>query len=724
MTLDPITPRANPDMLTRVDYDPFEVMPSRIPPSPRVFASAAQIEQARQRLADHVTVDTDGLKHLEAACRLDEPLPPFKDEGGPPDWGGPLKPWLDLAFYNALAAALKGDQRYRQRALEAMLKAAEAVSHIASWTGHEHNEAIAAARAYDLLAAEGLDVADDNALRGMLWTFAHALDHAGHRFCNNHNVMNAVGRVSLGAALGNRQWIHDTFYGCYGTEGWRYGLIHTLRHDFLADGMQWEGSISYHQLVLGLVCEIFTVMENMGVDLWHRQWPSTLKDEGFDEHRGWGPKGMKSLQSAFDMLIYHAFPNGDYTTLHDSQQRRLWTTGCWWPLFAKAWEVYGESRYAWVVKHSHDGSVVRSQSEVPSWHSGRHAGLLFVRLSCRDVPDAPSPFETDRQFALQGEYTSGCSLFPMHGSAVLRSAPSQPAAPSASLYWGPHWSGHRSPASLHLDIHAFGKMLTTTPFVSSGYRDERHLTWNRTTIAHNTVTVDEKPMFPYDAMGYSIWEYDLWRDANSEGKLLGYQPEKDFKVVRACNDNVYPGVMLDRTVLLTRDFLVDAVRVHADSERQLDWAMHLDPALDLQVDSHEAIDLGNARGYEHFINAVQYNGSASPWLTLPFHVWAQEGALWLWTEASPSMTCVLACDPVPLSDGPEPTPVPETRSTLLVRCLADTHVVLTVWQLGDQKVQPGKVVQSEEGSLELSLTVGDEEQQWNLPAKGEVVRCR
>ncbi len=287
MYSDPITPRAFPEILSSIDYDPFKVMPVRFPPAPRVFTTSAQIQRAIKRIKDGIPADVEGQRQLIASCRLDEPIPPYEDKGGPPDWGGPLLPWLNLALRNALAYSLTGNKQHRQRAVEAMRLAADGASKVTKWTGHEHNEAIAAARAYDLLASDGLEPDDDNAFRNMLWLFHYGLDFLDHRSCNNHNVMNATGRLAIAVALGHRQWIHDSFYGYMSQSRWRYGLIHTMRHDFLADGMQWEGTIGYHQLVLGLVCECFKMMEHCGVSLWHREWTQTMKDEGFDEHRGW-----------------------------------------------------------------------------------------------------------------------------------------------------------------------------------------------------------------------------------------------------------------------------------------------------------------------------------------------------------------------------------------------------------------------------------------------------
>jgi len=717
---DPITPRSYPDLLARVDYDPFHVMPGEFPPAPRVFTTADRIQRARQRVAAGSAVDKYCFEQLILSCKLDEPLPALPETSGPPDWGGPLVPWLDLAFRNALAWSLTDDERHRERALQAMRLAAHAVSQVPQWTGHEHHEAESAARAYDLLAAQGLEPDDDNAFRGMLWTFLEALDHGDHRHCNNHNSMHMVARLAIGAALGHRQTIHDTLYG-HPRPGlqWRYGLIHTLRHDFLADGMQWEGAPGYHMLVLMMVGECFTIMEHLGVDLWQREWPSLMQDDGHDEHRGWGPKGNKSLTAAFDALIYQAFSNGDYSLLHDQVLGNLRGAWVWWRLFNKAYEVYGDPRYAWVLKHINRG-VTATAGEVPVWFEGGHGSTEFVRLAGRDFPAGEHPLAKDRQFSLTGTHAAGCSLFPMHGSAILRNDPVDEQALGAYLYWGPHWAGHRSPAALHMEIHALGRRATTAPHLfAGGYDDPRHLTWHRATIAYNTVTVDEQPMFPYDFDTDSLWECDRWRDTISDGTLESFQPGADFKAVRASNDNVYTGVRLDRTVILTGGYLLDVYRVTADEPRLLDWAMHCHGAFKLEG---EPVDLGQHRGYRHLTGARQLP-QESGWATVPFTLDGTLSRCAIWLDADARL--IFADDPAVDSRAPigELNP-PEPRSSLIVRSRAASALFVSVWSFGDDAAEGGAVRGKADGDVTVEVCYQGQTQRWVLPLKGDVQLMR
>ena len=719
---DPITPRAHPDLLSRVDYDPFRVMAAAIPPAPRVFTTAARLARARERLAAGSPVDRHCFEHLVASCRLDEPLPTIKDDGNPPDWGGPLTPCLDLAFRNALAWALTDDERHRQRALEAMRLAAYAASLVPSWTGYEHHEAGSAARAYDLLAASGLAPDDDNAFRGLLWALLDAQDGCPHRTCNNHNTMSLVGRLSIGAALGHRQTVHDAFYGCQRGGPWRYGLIHTLRHDFLADGMQWEGVPGYHMLVLMMVCECLTIMENLGVDLWQRAWPALRQDDGFDEHRGWGPKGTKSLTAAFDALLYQTFANGDYSLLHDQVLGNLRGAWVWWRLFNKAYEVYGEPRYAWALVRINNGVPATTDGPVPVWFSESHGSIEFVRLDGRDFPAGENPLLQDRQFALTGRHEGGCSLFPMHGSAILRSDPADEQALGAYLYWGPHWAGHRSPAALHLDIHALGRRATTAPHLyAGGYGDPRHLTWVRTTIAHNTVTVDEQPMFPFDFATDSLWECDRWRDSISDGALELFQPDAAFKAVRASNDNVYPGVSLDRTVVLTCGYLLDVFRVTADAPRLLDWAMHCQAAFALD-DVAEAVNLGEQRGYLHLTDARLHRQRAG-WVGVPFTLDGTPARAIVWLDGAPDARLIIARDPEPDSRTPIGDRIPpQPRTCLIVRSRAASALFVSLWSFGGSTTEGRTVRGAAGGDVAVEVQYRGQTERWLLPSAGPVQR--
>lgn len=687
---DLITPKSFPEALQRPDYDPLNLMPKEMPSRPRVFTTAAQLKRAAARVAAGSPIDVACLAVVISRCNLNDPIPDPASGNAASDYG-------PSAMRNAVAFALTGKPEHRERSLALMRLIARASPKIA-WTGYEGELIASLSQTYDMLAAEPLSQEDDKLFREMLESFPAILDRLGHRRCNNHNAYAIWARLAVGLALGERQTIHDALYGCERGGNWRYGLVHLLRHDFLADGVQWEGSMSYHIWVLGAICETLTTLENCGIDLWRRELPSLVQDDGYDEHRGWGPKGNKCIRAAFDACFYQAFPNGDYSGLHDQILTNIQYTGVWRPVFNKAYEVYGDPRYSWLVNridrvYSRDPAA--GASALPAWFRSWRGELEWIRLECRDYPAGRFSFADDATFSLTGKHVNGCSVFPAYGSSILRADPTSEDSPAASLYFGPHNAGHRSPAALHMELHVGGRRITDAPqHFMRGYDDPRHLTWNRSTIAHNTVTVDMRPMFPYDFATESLWESDRWRDSISDGELVSFQPgtgagpgtakpqgagegELAFKAVRASNDNVYHGVKLDRTVVLTHSLLIDVFRVTSKSSHQYDWAIHSHGEVVRPAGATD-VTLGQERGYRHLSHAWQHPATKG-WVDVPLKINESPVRMQVLLPDH-GASLVIANDP--REEGPAPVNAvvgPESRMAILIRSHAATTLFIAVW---------------------------------------------
>jgi hypothetical protein len=336
------------------------------------------------------------------------------------------------------------------------------------------------------------------------------------------------------------------------------------------------------------------------VDLWHRTFAPTLKDELKDLHDAYGPReSTKCIKAAFDAPLYAAFGNGDCSMLHDSglfNVRGIWI---WGILYNLAYEQYGDDRYAWLLNVFESQYTDRPRPGLPMPLQTHHADIDFARLGDIDYPDADFSPGGDANISVNGVLRQGCSHFPMYGMLVLRANGDDPMAPAASLYYGPHQAGHQSPAALHLDVHSGGRALTEAPR-DHGYEKPTYLTWVRSTIAHNTVCIDERSMFPYDFATQSVFEADKWRDRLSAGELIQFEPGQHYHLARVRNDNVYPGVNLDRTVVVAAGYVLDVYRVTADTAHQIDWAVHCVGQIEANGDS---VQLGSRRGYRHFEDA-------------------------------------------------------------------------------------------------------------------------
>lgn len=700
-----------------LEYDPYRLIPDTFPPHPRTLLTPARLARAREniRTADWAQL---AFNRLCRDAQTELPIPEPWSDPQTPDVGAALT----HALKNALAALLTGEARYREEARRVLRCTAQACTgwSVPGWPGSNLAAPLAQhslrwfATTYDTLAAIPLPPEEDALFRAVLAEKAQGLDACAHYFCGNHNSWNIVARLAVATALGDRRVLHDALYGCDRDGQWRYGLVHQIRHDLLADGMHWERTAGYHHYSLMAFTEIADLCNHIGIDVWHLQLPALTVNEGHDTHRDYEPEGLKSFKLLYDAPFYQMFVNRDFSLLHDSGLANFRGVWIWGILYNLAYQAYGDPKYAWLLDIVESETEKRKTPGLPMQLQTWAEYYDFLRLDRVTYPGGHFSFAPDATLGLTGRHEGGCSLFPSHGSVILRSDPADPNAPGAYLFYGPHSAGHQSPAALHLDLHAGGR-LRTDAALSSGYGDPLYLTWVRTTIAHNTVTVDAIPMFPYDKETESIWEADVWHDRVSDGALALFQPGTSFQAVRAVNENVYPGVRLDRTVILTRHFALDVFRVLSPSTHQYDWALHV-MGVPTIPPGDAPVDLGSARGYRHFRNVRELTVQEAL-VRLHWHLpnARTTGLLLPPTEAR----LFVADDPPPRTEGDlgELGP-PPARSAVIVRVQASATVFISLWCFEACATEPPELEVLDDppaGDILLATTCGGESRQWRLP---------
>ena len=672
-----------------IDTDPLGLIPTEWPAHPRVLVSQASIARTRE-LVRETPWARAGLDRL---CKLVDADHDFPDEL-PHDPDRKLNASVNtMAQRTALAALLTQDESRKQRAIDLFRKLARASVHwpvdkrvgaTQAWgVGGGLNESRfiqVLGEAYDMIAAlrvEEAGDADDQAFRAMLRTALGVSDRSDHRTCGNHNTMSQAGRLSVALALGDRSAVADAMYGNQVEGLARYGIVHMLRHDYMADGVHWERTPGYHYYTLYMLTDIASAMANSGIDFWHAQFPSAEKNEGHDRHRAYGPHGMRSLKAAFDAPFDQTFDGLKFSLLHDSGLASMTEVWIWGSIYELAYEAYGDPKYAWLLN--------RMEEQYPADHPDRkhpHQPMSmqvyqgeynFARLKQASYPKGEFTIAGDADIALIGRRRQGSSLLPDKGDVLLRGQAGDESAMAAYLFYGPLAAGHQSPAALHVDFHARGKRLTDAP-QSGGYDDDLHYRWLNTTIAHNTVTIDATPMFPQDQDTGSIWEADNWRERISDGKLLLFQPAGECKITRASNTNVYPGVRLDRTLAVTADFVLDVFRVIADRPRRIDYAFA--GLGDMNVPAGDGVVLPDARGYNEMTDATDAGLS-------PFQGrWRQTDVATDCTlHALPAAQCTIASPPATkakhMGTPTEPDP---SRHHLLATVEGAAAVFVSLWQ--------------------------------------------
>ena len=155
---------------------------------------------------------------------------------------------------------------------------------------------------------------------------------------------------------------------------------------------------------------------------------------------------------------------------------------------------------------------------------------------------------------------------------------------------------------LGLDLYGMGRPLTPSPGAS--YADQqRYRDWYRATVAHNTLTVDERRQVP----------------CRAHPTVLG--ATEDIGLARAWTDEAYPGVAMDRTVVLTRDYAVDLVAVFSRTPRTLDLATHGLGKLTTSLDLRRRRVISRRSGYSR-MTGVSEASTKKTWEA----VWTPDGA--------------------------------------------------------------------------------------------------
>jgi len=252
-------------------------------------------------------------------------------------------------------------------------------------------------------------------------------------------------------------------------------------------------------------------------------------------------------RSLFDAPLALALPNGDSPGFNDSAGGNLKSAA---PLYELAYARWGEPAYGRLLSHTSRDSL-----EALLW------GLP-------EVPEGPI-------------VPTQSTLLPEAGYAVLRSP-----MMTVAVRFGMHGGGHGHPDKLNIVTFGAGRLFGLDPG-SINYGVPLHREWYRSTIAHNTVSVDEQ------------------LQANKDGRLEHWEVTEEETVLAASAHTVYPGVQLTRTLRLRGAQLQDRFECVSEREHVYDWAFHAEGRLttSLPLEPRDG-PLGADNGYQHIQNVA------------------------------------------------------------------------------------------------------------------------
>lgn len=242
------------------------------------------------------------------------------------------------------------------------------------------------------------------------------------------------------------------------------------------------------------------------------------------EHIGWRFPSHEALKSLWLGPLRTAWPDGSFPAINDSDPGNLASRA---PAYAFAHRYFGDERFA----------DFTSQQQVASTN-------------------------------LAGS-----------GLAVLRRGTGDDAV-CAMLDYGIHGDHHGHPDKLNLMLYAHGQELILDPGRLS-YRVPEYESWARTTVAHNTIVIDEANQQP------------------DEGTLPWFVIEPDYVACLAETRGAYPGTLMRRGLLLTDNWLADIVTVEAKKASTIDWLVHCRGELQPVGAPVAQPPFRNRAGYQH-----------------------------------------------------------------------------------------------------------------------------
>ncbi|MBI4873479.1 MAG: heparinase II/III family protein, partial [Acidobacteria bacterium] len=355
------------------------------------------------------------------------------------------------------------------------------------------------------------------------------------------------------------------------------------------DGLWWEGSVGYHQYTMQALWPLAEAARRQGIELFNERY-----------------------SRLYDAVLALAFPNGDAPGFNDNAGGNALRTANLYELAFARWKKPEFGRLA-----------ARSN------RSGYEA-LLY---GAEDVPSGPMIPESS-------------VLMKAAGFAMLRAG-----GTAASLRFGAHGGGHGHPDKLNLVTFGGGRNLGLDPG-SINYGVPLHAQWYRSTIAHNTVAVDQRPQ------------------SNADGELLDWVLKDGATTIAGAASKAYPGVSLKRTVTLSAGRLEDRFECASDSEHTYDWAFHVPGKLtsSLKLEPKEG-PLGQENGYQHITRVASAKADGAWWVR-----WEGDGAaLTLRFEAAPGTEVFTGLGPG--RDPRDQVPVVVVRRHAAKTTFAATHEI-------------------------------------------------
>jgi hypothetical protein len=434
----------------------------------------------------------------------------------------------------AIVYALTGELKYASKAKEILLNYAELYPSLPMQPINgklfyqsldEAVQIIELAHAYDLIepsgiwtAAEKHDV-EQNLFAASAKTL-QSYDTGKSNWQTWHNA--AIG--AIGAVLEDKSLMDFSVLG-------RSGFNFQMDNSVLSDGFWYEGAIGYHFYAQSALFHHAQALSNMGYDLF----------------------ANSNFKKTFDVTLQYAFPDLGIINSNDSGKypTNLAAPGRVVPMdYEGVYARYSDPAYGALLRTLYqDKGRPRGGFIVPGNTSSGIAGeqaVLYGKSTIESTGTLPS-------------YSQN---FTGLGHSVLRAGTGDNQL-YALVDYGLHGGYHGHPDKLHLEVFGKGERLAPDLGIPP-YSNSMYEAYYKKSFAHNTVMIDgETQAIP------AINNVEVY-----EPTKLFLQSEP-FNIMTNTSSRAYAGMdRYERTVAVTKDYMIDLFTLESQTSRQYDWIMH------------------------------------------------------------------------------------------------------------------------------------------------------
>ncbi|MEK7413276.1 MAG: heparinase II/III family protein [Planctomycetota bacterium] len=336
-------------------------------------------------------------------------------------------------------------------------------------------------------------------------------NHAMLEAPTNWSAIGTCAVLAIGYATDNQGFIDTAMYGIKGTDKKPTGGLldrHFGSKAIAADGMWGEGAMGYQFMALQALISDAEILWHHGIDMYR------YRD--------------CALKRLFDSPLEYAYPNLRTPAIHDSGYGSIVGGDSY--LYEFAYRRYRDPAHLLVLNQT-----------------GRQLGATFQQFTVSVL------YDHDSTQKVKPVECKSVNLFGV-GYGVLRTT-SATGTNSLLMDYGPNGS-HGHPDKLNIDLYAFDERLIPDPG-SVWYEQPLYKQWYHSSLAHNTLVVDELDQVMADAT------------------QLVYGPAATMGMQRAWTREACPGVTMDRAVFLTPHYLADLFGAFTRLPRKMDLAWHI-----------------------------------------------------------------------------------------------------------------------------------------------------